>query len=282
MAEVNLPLDQLLPPIVVMHEDPKAQPLAELAEDIRRRGLLAPIIVTPHDGKWRVVAGERRRQACLAAGLIMVKCNVLPMTESDELETMAAENLHREQTSPVEEGRIFATLQEGLGLSAAAVAARVGKSESYVGSRLAITYGPEDVREALRAELISFSVARELLRCPHEEDRRYLIAYAQDPPVTADTMRRWVSERNLARAAAPAAPVPADAPATPAVSEVLMRTCEWHLGTVPLESTLSFVVCGNCYRALLATRDRIAAEQRAEERGETHVESREPGPTATG
>ncbi len=61
-----------------------------------------------------------------------------------------------------------------------------------------------------------------------------------------------------------------------------MRSCEWHLGTVPLESTLSFVVCGNCYRALLATRDRIAAEQRAEERGETHVESREPGPTATG
>jgi ParB/RepB/Spo0J family partition protein len=271
MQTVPLSLDLLDQPLIAIRQDMDPVRFQELVDDVRTHGLEQPIIVTPVNGRYRVVAGWRRTLACRQAGLLEVPCVVKALDEAGELETMLRENLHREDPNPVEEGALFATMHEGLHLTVSGIAIAVGKSVSYVAARMAIAHGPEDVREALRAGEISLSVARELLRLENDQDRDYLLHHAKSGGATSDTVRRWVSERLMARAADAAAQTPSGAP--PAVPEYqpIMGTCEWHKGQVPVDGTLSFRVCGDCYRFLTQVRDKMADQAPPPEGGETDV-----------
>lgn len=263
MDHRTLSPDEILPPLVPVREDMDAEAFRELVSNIRDHGLLQPLVVTPVDGKHRIIAGYRRWRACIAAGMTEIPVIVHAASEQDEVELMLAENLHRENPNPLDEARIYAILQEARGLSASQIAGRINKSDTYVSTRLAVFHGPADVREALRAGRINLSVARELARCARDEDRSFFLQHATSGGATADTVRRWVSEAALRRSqisgqpVAPGAAVPLDAP------PVMMATCEWGAHQVPMEQTLSFRVCGDDYAFLLTLRDRIRANERA-------------------
>ncbi len=260
MQVTMISLDQLLPPVVIMREDVDQEQLRELAADIRARGLLHPIIVTPHEGKYRVVAGWRRKVAADMAEILEVPCVVMELDEEGEIQTMLRENLHREHPNPVDEAKMFQVMLEGLHITVEGMALRTGVSQAYIHTRLAILHGPEDVREALRAGNISLSVARELQRCSHEDDRQYCLYYAVLGGATTDLVRRWVNERNLARIAQPTGPAPTGAPSTVSPHTELLGRCDWHKGQVPLDKCLSFQVCGDCYLALNNLRDEMAKQ----------------------
>lgn len=263
MEHRTLSPDEILPPLVPIREDMDAEAFRELVSNIREHGLMQPLVVTPVDGKYRLIAGYRRWRACIEAGLTTIPVVERVASEQDEVELMLSENLHREDPNPLDEGRVYAILQEARGLTIAQIAGRINKSEGYVGTRLAIFHGPADLREALRAGSISLSVARELARCTHDGDRAFFLQHAVSGGATADTVRRWVSEAALRRLqvterpVAPGAAVPLDAP------PVMQATCEWGGHQVPMEQTLSFRVCGDHYGFLLALRDRVRADERA-------------------
>ncbi len=273
----TISLDQLLPPVVVMREDMDTDQLRELVADIRAHGIEQPLIVTPFEGKFRVVAGYRRKLAAQLADLLEVPCVVKELDEAGEVETMLRENLHRENPNPVEEGKIFQVMHEGLHLTVEGIALRTNMSPSYVRSRMEIVTGPPDVREALRSGEISLSVARELLRASNDDDRQYCLYYARSGGATTDTVRRWVQERNLARLGGITGPAPTDAPSNVAPVGPLMGNCEWHKGQVELDRTLSFRVCGDCYQALTKLRDELAAAPEPAKEPEPHEQSVEPG-----
>src|SRR3989454_9486141 len=133
--------------------------LAELAESIKARGLLQPIIVRRVETGYQLLAGERRFRAAQLAGLD--KLPALIRTTDDPLEIALIENLQREDLSPLEEAEGLAQLIERHGYSHREVAELLGKSRPYVSNTLALARLPEAVKADLRRD--GPAVSRELL-----------------------------------------------------------------------------------------------------------------------
>lgn len=105
--------------------------LAALADSIRERGVLQPVIVRPLGERYELVAGERRWRAAEVAGLSAIPALVDDaVDEAGSLELALIENLVREDLSPIEEARTFAVLLEDLHMTGAALAQKVGRSRA--------------------------------------------------------------------------------------------------------------------------------------------------------
>lgn len=275
MKLLTLSPDQILPPLVPMRDGVDDEGMLELEQDVRQNGVRVPITVVAMQHGYRVVAGHRRWRAAQRAGLAEIPAVLKVLDEEAEVGEMLAENLHREQPNPLEEARVFAIFQEATNRTVAEVAAHVKKSPQYVRNRLALLHGPDDVKQALRDKQITLSVAIELARCEHDGDRAFLLSHAISGGATSATVNRWVRDQQLQRASQAA---PGAAPGQPIVItqyDTIMATCEWHRGQVPMESTLSFRVCGVCFQELQAARKHVEAL----ERGEPHDRGGE-APTA--
>src|SRR5207247_2997788 len=218
--------------------------------DVRGRGLLQALTVTPEGDLFRTVAGDRRRRAAAAAGLLEVPCRVETMTELQQLETMVVENLLRADPPPLKAGEVFARMVEEHGLTVEEVAHRVSKSPAYVATRLRALRLPEDVRTALRDGRVGLTVALELGRCLADADREFLLYHAVAGGATADLVRRWVVERNTWRETAglqapgPAAPLAAGGTTAPPVGR------GWPRGGVARGRTLHLGGRGRCPKLL--------------------------------
>src|SRR4051812_29671886 len=107
--------------------------LAGLAESVRERGVLQPVLVRPlPGGSYELVAGERRWRAARLAGLPTVPALVRARDDAQALEVALIENMAREDLNPVEEARACAALVEELGLTREEVGRRVGRSRVAV------------------------------------------------------------------------------------------------------------------------------------------------------
>src|SRR5947199_4282793 len=124
--------------------------LAELADSIKARGLLQPIIVRRVETGYQLLAGERRFRAAQLAGLD--KLPALIRSADDPLEIALIENLQREDLSPLEEAEGLAQLIERHGYSHREVAELLGKSRPYVSTTLALTRLPDAVKANLRRD----------------------------------------------------------------------------------------------------------------------------------
>jgi len=142
--------------------------LRELADSIREKGLLQPVLVRPKGDGYELVAGERRFRAAQMAGLAEVPAIVRELDDQAALELALVENLQREDLSPREEAEGYARLAE-MGLSHEEIARRVGKSRSAVTNALRLLQLPEEVLRALDEGRISAGHARALLMLPEEK-----------------------------------------------------------------------------------------------------------------
>lgn len=161
--------------------------LRELAESIRSRGLIHPIVVTPdQDGQhYLILAGERRYRAALLVGLDAVP--VLVRTD-DPLEIALIENLQRENLTPLEEAEGLARLAQQFGYSHDELAGLIGKSRPYVSNTLALCRLPEDIRRQChetpglsREVLIGIARAGD----PDRQRRLWHLARLRNPTVRA-------------------------------------------------------------------------------------------------
>lgn len=166
------------------HFDPAK--LQELADSIKASDIHQPILVRPLPGSrvadtaWEphslrpraikptheIVAGERRYRAAKLAGLVDVPVIVKHMTDDQVLEAQILENLQREDLTPLEEADGYQTLMDRTSITADQVAAKVGKSRSYVYGRLKLLDLATEGRDALRTGQIDASVALLLARIP--------------------------------------------------------------------------------------------------------------------
>jgi ParB family transcriptional regulator, chromosome partitioning protein len=145
-----------------------AAELAELGDSVRLHGVLEPLIVR-HAGPggavplYEVVAGQRRLTAARSAGLEVVPAIVKALTDDEAFEIATVENIQRADMSPLEEAEAFATMRKRVA-SNAGVAARVGKTESYVFRRLKLLELDPGLQLALREDRLSLGHAELLLR----------------------------------------------------------------------------------------------------------------------
>ncbi|HWH75071.1 MAG TPA: ParB/RepB/Spo0J family partition protein [Methylibium sp.] len=202
---VYLPLTLIAPSPTNPRKHFDAQHLDELADSIRKHGVIQPILVRPRPGaglsdgqpQYELVAGERRWRASKIADQPSIMALVREMSDFEVLELQVIENLQREDLHPLEEAEGYAALlrkPEGLQgyASAEELAARIGRSERYVYNRLALLKLVPQAREACLEGKISASVALLVAALPADDQ----------PDATARFAQGWGGEPFSARAAA--------------------------------------------------------------------------------
>ena len=169
-------------PVETIHPNPRQprrrfEPEAAegLAASIRLQGVLQPVVVRRRpEGGFELIAGERRWRAARAAGAPTLPALVKDVGDRDSLLLGLVENVAREQLSPVEEARAYASLVDEFELSLGDVAERVGRSKPSVSNRLRLLELPEDVLWMLARGDLTEGHARAVLSLPDDDARRRL------------------------------------------------------------------------------------------------------------
>ena len=146
--------------------------IEELAESIRNKGVLLPLIVRRATDGYVLVAGERRWRAAQKAGLRELPVIVREVTDKEAFEIALIENIQREDLNPVEEAEAFKRLIEEHGLTQEELAARVGKDRSTVANALRLLRLPDAIKQAIVDGQLSMGHARALLAIADEGDLR--------------------------------------------------------------------------------------------------------------
>ena len=134
-----------------------------LAASIKEHGVLQPIVVTKEDGKYKIVAGERRWRASKIAGKKTIPAIVRSLDFQNRLELSLIENAQREDLNPIELATAYAKLQSQFNLTAEDIAAKVGKSEYSITNTMRLLNLPDDVKKIMVKEKLSEGVMRPLI-----------------------------------------------------------------------------------------------------------------------
>ena len=143
--------------------------LAELAASVREKGIIQPLVVRPKDGKYELIAGERRWRAAQKAGLREVPVVIQNVSEDIALEMALIENIQREDLNAVEEAQAYHELMEKFQLSQEELSRRVGKERSTVANALRLLRLPEVIKTDIIEERLTMGHARALLSLHDEE-----------------------------------------------------------------------------------------------------------------
>jgi len=170
-----------------------ADKLESLAESIKSRGILEPVLVRVLNGKeFRLVAGERRYRAACLAGVEEIPAIV---TDGDPMEIALIENLHREDLNTIEEAEGLGRLMETHKYTQEQVGRVVGKSRSMVAQILTLRELPEDVKEKCLRANISKRTLLEIAKVDTGEEMRELFERVVDEGLTSDDVRKIVKAR---------------------------------------------------------------------------------------
>jgi ParB family chromosome partitioning protein len=169
-------------PVEAVHPNPRQprrrfepEATSGLAASIRHQGVLQPVVVRPRpDGGYELIAGERRWRAAREAGVPTIPAVVRNADDRDTLLLGLVENVARENLSPVEEARAYASLIDEFELSLGEVAERVGRSKPSVSNRVRLLELPEDVLWMLARGDLTEGHARAVLALPDDDARRRL------------------------------------------------------------------------------------------------------------
>jgi len=140
-----------------------ADKLKELADSIRASGLVQPVLLRHADGRYQLIAGERRWRAARQAGLTAIPAVVRDIGDRDALELALTENLLREDLNPLEAAQGYAALQQKHGLSHEEIAEHLGLDRSTVSNTLRLLRLPPEVQQMIVEGAISAGHARALL-----------------------------------------------------------------------------------------------------------------------
>ena len=171
--------------------------IATLAASIREVGILQPLVVRrAGDGRYELIAGERRLRAAKAAGLASVPIVLRDSEDADLLREALIENIHREDLNPIEQAEAFKALLGELGLKQEELADRVGVSRSHIANTIRLLALPLEVQQLLADEKITAGHARAVLSLGDKEAMTSLATRiaAEDLSVrqTEDVVRRFL------------------------------------------------------------------------------------------
>jgi len=165
--------------------------LSDLISSIKEKGLLEPVLVREVEGRYQIIAGERRYHASKAAGLRQIPCIEMEVDERGVLEISLIENLQRRDLTPFEEGDAILYLCERFGYTHERVAQKLSKSRTSITELLSIASIPEDIREdCRRADISSKSLLLEIARQNTIEEMRSLASRIAKEGLSRDEARR--------------------------------------------------------------------------------------------
>ena len=145
-----------------------------LAASIKEHGVLQPIVVTREDGKYKIVAGERRWRASKIAGLERIPAIIRTLDSQNRLELSIIENAQREDLNAIELATAYAKLKTQFNLSPKDIAAKVGKSEASIQGTMRLLNLPDDVKKIMVKEKLSEGVMRPLVSADEKTIKKVL------------------------------------------------------------------------------------------------------------
>lgn len=152
-----------------------AESISALSESIAEAGVIQPLVVRPlADGRYELIAGERRWRAAREAGLETVPVLVRDEDAGRRMQTALIENVAREDLNPVDEARACAALVEELGLSKEELARRLGRTRPAISNLIRLLDLPDEVLELLASGELSEGHGRAILQAQDNDARRRL------------------------------------------------------------------------------------------------------------
>lgn len=174
--------------------------LEELAESIRENGLLQPILVREYgNGRYQIIAGERRFRACKLAGLLEIPAIVLDRDDKAAAQIALIENIQREDLNPLEEALAYKSLKEEFDMTQEDLSMKIGKSRSAIANSIRLLDLPDEILTMVAARELSAGHARTLLGVKDKEDMILLAQIAAEQDLSVRQLEEQVKKINRAR-----------------------------------------------------------------------------------
>ena len=167
-----VPLARLQPSSLQPRKNFAPEALRELADSIRERGILQPLLVRKHGEFYELIAGERRWRAAQLLGLPEVPVIVREAGDAEVLEMALIENLQRENLNAIEEARGYSELMEKFQLTQEEIAGRVGKSRAVIANALRLLKLPAPIQNSIRDGGLSVGHAKVILGIAGEQQQQ--------------------------------------------------------------------------------------------------------------
>jgi ParB family chromosome partitioning protein len=191
----DIPLTEIRPMVNQPRKQFTVDELQELADSIKEHGILQPLLVNEQtDGKYEIIAGERRYRAAKLAGLSTVPVIVKPLPSQQlKLEIALIENIQRADLNPLEEAFAYKRLMEEFGLTQEEVAHKVGKARPTVANAVRLLDLPNAVQTALIEGKIKMSQARTLLALENETQQVEMLQSMLGQKITVRELEKQVN-----------------------------------------------------------------------------------------
>ena len=205
----EVPVDRIDPNPHQPRKEMVAESLAELAASIRTNGIIQPLVVIPRpDGRYELVAGERRLRAAKLAELATVPVVVRDVEAHEQAQMALVENVQREDLNPIDRAEAYRALQKQLGLTQSELAERVGEERSKVANHLRLLDLAGEVQSLVRDGRLPLGHAKVLAGVADAAEQGRLAELCAKQGLSVRNLERLVKEQQQPPAE-PAKPEPA-------------------------------------------------------------------------
>ncbi|GAB4158009.1 MAG: ParB/RepB/Spo0J family partition protein [Planctomycetaceae bacterium] len=197
-SESEIAIEHIEPNPFQPRKEFEKEALEELAGSIRQHGILQPLLVRPGDGKFQLIAGERRWRAAQEAGLKSVPCRIMELDDQHIYEVAIEENLKRKDLGVIEKAEAFREYIDRFGVTIEQLAKRLSMSRPAVNNFLRLLELPEAIKDSLRKGTITNGHARAVLSL-EENDQLALIKRVERENLSVRKTEQAVKEILKAR-----------------------------------------------------------------------------------
>ncbi len=173
--------------------------IKELANSIMEKGIIQPIIVREKEGKYEIVAGERRYRAAIEAKMEKIPAIVKNVDDEESLELAIIENVQRENLNPIEEGEAYKLLIEKYSYTQEELAKRLGKNRSTITNKIRVLKLPDDIKKMMAEGKISSGHAVAVLAIENIEEQLKFAKMLEEGNISvreAEKISKEIKEKN--------------------------------------------------------------------------------------
>lgn len=234
-------------PVKISRELIDPEKVRELAESIRESGLLQPVLLRPSNGRFEIVAGDRRYLAHKLLDRKEIKAIVKELGDRETFVIRGIENLQRENLTHSEEGQVYLLLKEEGGLNIKEICKKTGKAFNTVTRHMSFARCPDEVRKAVDRKEISLLCLETLQEIEDPEQFMFFFKMAAANGITEKVARLWVDDYFKTKAGTYYAEG-GGVPSSNVEVEVkpVFITCEVCLGPCEIKVVRNMVVCPDC------------------------------------
>jgi len=184
----NIPIDKIVPNLLQPRKN--FGDLDELGDSIKEKGILEPILIRPKNGKFEIIAGERRFRASQLAGLTEIPCIQYDVPDNEALEISIIENIQRKDLDIFEHAFSLKSLCEIYGYTHQDIAQKIGKSRVTVSELLRITDLPPDiVTKCTDLNITSKTFLLELVKLENQDEMLEVLKNYSERPFSRDKIK---------------------------------------------------------------------------------------------